>query len=220
MTKKERVRFNMFARVVQFLSDNSGDFAAGGVVRVQLAVLSAVIAAIETLTGKQTGGMNEARFSFKSKDTARENLREMLLDIVETARSMVYSYPGIELKFQLPGNLSDVNMLAAARAFLPEATAMKSAFVAYEMENTFTTDLQTLIDEFEASLNAPGTATDTHIAATAEIGAEIRKGMVAVRMMDAAVRNKYRANPGKLAAWASASHIEREPQTPPVAPVA
>ncbi len=34
-----------------------------------------------------------------------------------------------------------------------------------------------------------------------------------------AVKNKYRGNPGKFAAWESASHVEREPKTPGTPPV-
>jgi hypothetical protein len=79
----------------------------------------------------------------------------------------------------------------------------------YEMDARFLTDLQTAIDEFQAALDAPGAAVDSHVEATAEIGTEARKGMVAVRTMNGAVRNRYRADAGKLAAWLSASHVER-----------
>lgn len=41
--------------------------------------------------------------------------------------------------------------------------------------------------------------------------------MVARRILDGIVRNVYRNDTGKLAAWISASHIEKAPktQTPP-----
>jgi hypothetical protein len=41
--------------------------------------------------------------------------------------------------------------------------------------------------------------------------------MVAQRILDGIVKNKYGNNIGKLAAWLSASHIEKAPkkQTPP-----
>ena len=209
MTKRERVRFYMFIRVVGFINDNLDDFAPGGVVLTQHAVLQAVAAALETLSGEQISGFGDARFEFNNKDTARENLREMLSEIAATARSMVYEIAGIDLKFRMPRNNNDAGLLAKARAFLSEATPHKDDFIRYEMDNDFLSDLQALIEDFENALGAPGSAIDSHVAATAEIGAEIRKGMVAVRTMTGAVVNKYRNDAGKTAAWTSASQIEK-----------
>lgn len=45
--------------------------------------------------------------------------------------------------------------------------------------------------------------------ATAEIGESVQRGMVARRILDGVVRNVYKNDPGKLAAWTSASHIEK-----------
>jgi hypothetical protein len=78
--------------------------------------------------------------------------------------------------------------------------------------------LNEAIDAFEQSLNAPGAATDSQVAATADIGETIRRGMQAVRILEGVVRNKYRDNTGKTAAWLSASHIAKLPaKTPPTA---
>lgn len=219
MTKRERVRFYMFIRVVRFITDNIADFAAGSVVLVQLAVLQGVIAAIETLTGEQVGGLSDARFDFNSKDTARENLRALMEQISDTARSMVYEFPGIVLKFRLIRGDNDANLLALARAFLADATPLQADFERYGMDKNFPTELQTLIDDFETAMSAPGTAIDSHVAATAEIGTVIRQGMIAVRTMDAPVRNRYKNDVGKFAAWLSASHIEKlKPNQEPTPP--
>lgn len=55
-------------------------------------------------------------------------------------------------------------------------------------------------------------AIDEQVAATAQIGAAVRRGMIAVRILNGVVRNRYRSNVGKLAAWTSASHIEKAPK--------
>lgn len=36
--------------------------------------------------------------------------------------------------------------------------------------------------------------------------------MVAVRTVDGIVQNKYATDPGKLAAWLSAKHVEKAPK--------
>lgn len=40
----------------------------------------------------------------------------------------------------------------------------------------------------------------------------LRLGMVAVRILDGVVKNKYDSDVGKLAAWISASHVEKAPK--------
>ncbi|MBK9216198.1 MAG: hypothetical protein IPM59_11485 [Chloracidobacterium sp.] len=56
----------------------------------------------------------------------------------------------------------------------------------------------------------------SRVAATADTSAKIREGMIKVRILDGIVRNVYANDPGKLAAWISASHVEKAPkkQTP------
>ncbi|MEQ1605274.1 MAG: hypothetical protein ABL999_10445 [Pyrinomonadaceae bacterium] len=55
------------------------------------------------------------------------------------------------------------------------------------------------------------------LAATADEAAKVRQGMVIVRVLDGIVRNVYANDSGKLAAWISASHVEKAPtkQAPP-----
>jgi|GEM_PF-1481838 len=55
-------------------------------------------------------------------------------------------------------------------------------------------------------------ATAEHIAATADEAAKVREGMVIVRVLDGIVKNRYANDPGKLAAWISASHVEKAPK--------
>jgi hypothetical protein len=80
------------------------------------------------------------------------------------------------------------------------------------MDEDFLTELQDAIDDFEGSLGTPATAIDSHVEATEEIGEEIRKGMIAFRTLNGPIKNLYRNDVGKLAAWLSASHIEKAPK--------
>lgn len=51
-----------------------------------------------------------------------------------------------------------------------------------------------------------------HVAATAETASKLRQLNVAIRTVDGIVKNRYASNPGKLAAWASTSHVEAAPK--------
>ncbi len=75
---------------------------------------------------------------------------------------------------------------------------------------------QSAADAFEASFSNTASATAEHVEATADTAAKVRQGMVIVRVLDGIVKNRYANDPGKLAAWVSASHVEKAPkkQTP------
>lgn len=212
MDDRERRRKEMFVRVKVFMTDNSANFPAGSIGATKTTELSEVIDLLDELSGDQMSGFGEARFSFAGKNTARENLREDLSDIARTARSMNYQFPNIAEKFRMPRGNNDVQLLAAARAFLTEATPHKDDFIAYGMPADFLTDLQTDIEAFEAALGTTGSATDSHVEATAEIDEAIRRGMIVVRILNGVVKNVFRNDAGKLAAWTSASHIEKPPK--------
>lgn len=212
MRDQERHRYETCTRMRQFNLDNTADFPTGSVAETQFAVISAVIDKLDLLIPKQADSSAKSGFSFANKDSARENLRDGMYDIVRTARSMTYEFPNIAELFQMPSNLNDINMLAAAKSFAAEIPDYKQAFIRYGLPTGFDAELQSDIEEFEASLPPTGTATGERAAATAEIGAEIRKAMIARRILNGVVKNIYRNDVGKLAAWLSASHIERPPK--------
>lgn len=212
MNINERRRYDMFIRVAQFGADNTADFPAGSVGAAQFGEVTAVIDRLQELLGDQSEGFSDARFEFNNKDTARENLREEISDINRTARSMVYAIPGIDEIFRMPRNTSDANLLAVGRAFHENSAVYEAQFVEFGLPATFRQELQDAINDFESALGTPGTAIDEQVAATAQIGEAIRRGMIARRILEGVVKNKYRSNVGKLAAWLSASHIERAPK--------
>lgn len=222
MNHHERRRYDMFIRVAQFGADNTADFPGGSIGATQFAEVTAVIDRLQELLGEQSEGFSDARFEYQNKDTARENLREEISDINRTARSMVYAIPGIDEMFRMPRNATDANLLGTARAFQENSSEYAAQFVEFGLPMTFRQELQDAINDFENSLGTPGTAIDEQVAATAEISAVVKRGMQAVRILDGVVRNKYRNDVGKLAAWLSAKHIERAPkkQEQPVIPTA
>jgi hypothetical protein len=218
MDDNERRRVDMFIRVRQFGADNAADFPAGSIGATQFAVIDEVLSETEQSAADQAASFGDARQLFIGKDTARENLREDLSEIVRTARSMDYQFDGIAAKFKMPRSQSDQNLLATARAFHSESETYYTDFQNYGLDKLFRAELLTAIEAFEETLNPTGTAIDEQVAATAQIGAAIRRGMIARRILEGVVKNKYRSNVGKLAEWLSASHIERPPKKHEVLP--
>ena len=219
MNDRDRRRYEMLQRVHQFGLDNATDFPVASIGALQFAVVTARLGDADTKGAAQQAGFGQSKSSFESKATIRGNLLEDMSDISRTARSMEPAFDGISDMFQMPRNRTDQNVLAVARAFFTNSADHETDFVAYGLPSSFRDDLNTTADSFEASFGATGTATDAHVAATAEIAEAIRLGVSAVRILDGVVRNKYASNTGKLAAWTSASHVEKDPKkAKPVTP--
>jgi hypothetical protein len=210
VNNNERRYYERAVRVNQFGIDNAGDFT--GKATAQFTLINTLVGEAESEAAKQQSGFGEAAQQFEIKDTAREDLREAMSAISRTAKSMEYEFDGISDKFLFRRNLNDVDLLAKARAFIIEATPYTLDFKEYGLNGTFVTDLTTLADAFEASFASTATAQAEHVSATAETFSKLREINVAVRTVDGIVRNRYANDPGKLAAWLSASHVEKAPK--------
>ncbi len=197
----------MQVRVDTFGADNAADFT--GLATTLFVDLAALVNDAESKAAAQQSGLGEAAQQFEVKDTCRENLRDEMSAISRTSKSMEYAFDGISNKFFFRRNLADADLLAKARAWVNELAPYKTDFINYGMPGTFIADLTAAADAFEASFSSTASARAEHVAATADISAKIRQGMIIVRTLDGIVKNIYANNPGKLAAWVSASHVEK-----------
>lgn len=214
MNDSDRRRYEMLVRVKQFGIDNAADFT--GIATTKFAEVGSKVDQTETKSAAQQAGFAQSAQQFEVKDTAREDLRDEMAAIARTARSMEYSFDGISEEFRFQRNLSDETMLARARAFATAAVAREADFIAYGLPATFIADLTAAANAFEATFASAASATAGQVAATAESAAFIREAMIAKRVLEGIVRNRYANDPGKLAAWISASHVEKAPKSPPL----
>ena len=202
----------MFVRVNKFGVDNAADFPDPGVARNLFDKLISITNEAQEQSTDQQAGFGEAAQQFEIKNTYREDLRETMSQITRTARSMEYVFDGIWNKFKWNRSSNDENLLAKARAFVIEATPYEADFIEYGMPAAFVANLTALADDFEQSFTDTAGATAEHVAATAASAAKISGGMDVVRQLTGIVKNVYHNNPGKLAAWVSASHVEKPPK--------
>jgi hypothetical protein len=226
MKDTERRRLEMFIRVREFGAAHAAQFPPSSFAGEQLDILDNAITALETHTSAQSSGMGTVRESTSSKAAARDELMRDLEAISRTARPMGQTTPGLDDKFRIPHNQSDQVVLAVARATAVDALPLKAELIRRGMPADFLEDLQADIDEMEEAIQRKAQGEGSHVAATAAIDTQIERGMNAVRQLDPIMRNTFASDPGTLAAWTSASHVERPPRRstqqspPPPAPPA
>ncbi|MBK7393297.1 MAG: hypothetical protein IPI64_08340 [Chloracidobacterium sp.] len=207
------------ARSNQFLTDNLVDFNTG-IVKTKRQALEAAVNDTESKDAVYSGGFGESSMEFEQKETSRSVLRADVASIADMAEGMEPDFDGISDLFRFKRNLSDVALLALARAFHTASADFEADFIAYGLSATFRADLNTHADEFEAATNAASAAKGDRVGAGAALAAAVKLEMQLKRTMDPIVRTKYAGNIAKLTAWASAFHVEKAPKKkdPPTPP--
>lgn len=208
----ERRKLEKLEREEVFLKDNVADFPADSPGGKALAELSAVIAEIRTLAAEQVSGASSARQHVGVKDEEVDALMQLIRNINRAAKAFEGEIPGSDLKFRLPRNRSEQNILATARAFLTDAEPLKAKFIEYGLAADFLDKLQALIEAVDERSAAADSAGEQQSGATGGLAEAVRNGMNISRRLDAIVRIKYENNAAKLAAWTVASHLERTPK--------
>lgn len=212
MNDSQTKSFEMFRRAEGFGTEHAADFPASSLGGEKFAALSGVIDELEEHGTAQSAGGSAAKSSTGAKRAAREELRRQMAAVSETARAMESTRPGIAASFRMPNTNGDQALSNGARAFVEAATPLKNEFIRHELSATFLEDLNAALSAFENAQSSQNQNTERRVTATAAIEAVMERGRQIVRELDAIVNNKYRRNPATLAAWESASRVERVPR--------
>lgn len=209
MDTLETKRIEMFRRVRELGSEHTAQFPAGSYGRELFARLDTVIRGLEEHALRQSTGKSSVREGTSSKSAVRDELWRRLEAISRTARVIAFTVPGLEEKFRLPRGVGDQALIQLARTFAADAEPLKAEFIRRGMAATFIEDLGEEAGEFETVISRKAQGRSAHVAASAEIDELIEQGMRTVRELDAIFRNTFADDPSTLAAWGSASHVER-----------
>ena len=221
----ERRRLDALKRCVQFYQDNIADLGSG-ITKIKFQALEALVNLSDDKSADVESNLGEGAGATDQKATIRENLRDKCAAISETAKGMEPDFDGISAIFRFRRNLNDADLLAKAMAFAQSAVAYEADFITYLLPATFIADLNTEITAFETAINTQTSKTDGRVESHVELANAIGDGMKLTRTLKRLVRNKYAGDPGKIAAWESASHVEKAPEkkdepaepVPPVPP--
>lgn len=213
MNDKNRRRFERLAGSSTFAAAVAPDFANTSKGGQAVADLNARIVEVEALeTSRATSTHSQQQATIGKRD-GRASLRSQLRALSDTARTIALDHPEVKGSFKFTGaSVGDQKLLTAARAVAGEAVALKARFIEYDLPADFLDTLNASIKEFEQHVNNQTAGKGGRVAASAAIEDALRRGEEALERFDTAVRNKYRDNPAKLAAWESASHLERAPR--------
>jgi hypothetical protein len=209
----------MVLRVCGFGDETAAQFPSTTLGGELFAAVKLAAGEMDSHVAARISGSSSARQGTASKAAVRASLREALEAIRDTARSMSLTIPGLETKFRIPRNMTDQELLATARAFATDAAALKSDFLRFAMPSDFIEDLDALADDFASAMGAQREGLGRQVMASSAFDDALERSLAATRQLDAVVRNTFRGDPARLAAWESARHVERAPRrkSPPPA---
>lgn len=227
MSQKMRKHTERAQRVDLFLEEGAADFPANGKAGALAATLKEKLSNLNTLAVAKSAGTSKRQQGTAGRRAGREELRKLVEAVAATAKSAARERPDIKGLFDLTGkDRSDQTLIATARAFADAAAPLSGLFVEYGLPATLSGDLRTRADSVEQNITLQAEATGAGVNTTAS--AEETFDLLAdlVERLDPIVRNKYRDNPGKLAAWERARRLESAPHsrgngsnnTPPTPP--
>src|SRR6185503_10973314 len=118
----------------------------------------------------------------------------------------------VEDKCPYPPRSNDEQLLQMAGVYATNALPLKAELIAHELPADFLEDLAADKVEFQSAMAERMNAVGDHITARQELDDALARGVEIVRKLTSLMKARYANNPGKLAEWAAAAHIERAPR--------
>ena len=219
MNDRDTRRYDSFVRIRAFGEDHASDFVPDSVAQV-----------VDALDDAQAG-QNRGRNT--SKATLLDAIRLDLQNLTRTAAAIAQDEPGFADVFRPPNNINEAALLTIADKFLRQLAAqpgdsttvaaakagLVGKFVAHALDALFVTNLQNDRAAVAAASTQLEQDRESGVGNTAAISPLIQQGMKAATTLDAIMHNRYGSQPEIMAAWLTASHIERNPQRGQAAPV-
>ena len=206
-------------RMHNFGTENAAAISVNAIAVAAFTAIAAFVGQLDATGALRTSaGLTKLSLTGQRR-IGRTELYSFLLLMARVARDIERNNPAFINTFKIKRqNLNDVTLLETARAFNLDGANVKAEFIGYGLAADFLTTLETLTNEFDQSINAQDTANRDRIDANATIDDIIDQALNGRRTLLVIIPNIFAGNPGKLADWASASHIEKAPKKTPPTP--
>ena len=176
--------------------------------------LDGVIIRIEELAQQQAGGQASLKSAAARRADVRRRLQMGLLrHLVTTAAHADSEAPGIVEKFPTPNcNATHVAYRAGAGELLNQARLNQELLVRHGLSVTLLGELESTLEEFDASLRESDDGKQSRVAAGAEMKALSDEITRLVGILDGFNRYRFHTQQELIVAWESAKHIAAAPQ--------
>jgi len=224
MNDRDQRRYDRLTRIQTFGNDNAADFAVGSIAKTHFQDVDGHIAELDDARAGKPARV--------SKETIIEALWLDSRPIGRTAKIIGRTENGFAAPYLVPENNSEDAITAHVDNLLkllkdddrpvneggdtPEQKAAKAAlrarFIAYELPADFVEDLHADREALREANQHNQSENQGGVEDTARIGIILKAAGLDVEALDTIMLNKYARDGAKLAAWESASRLERAPK--------
>jgi hypothetical protein len=213
MSAKLRRHSERGLRVDLFMTASAEDFPDGSKAASAHTRLKEELAALDTLDVARAAGVGKRQQGTAGRRAARKRLRELVNAVSATAETIALDrqdFKGLFSLKELDG--SDDTLIATTRAFADRAAAFVGLFVEYNLKQTFVQDLRSDADTLDSFMTLQEEGVGERSGSNTSADEAVRRLTEQVERLDTFVRNKYRDDPAKIAAWERARRLEKAPQ--------
>jgi hypothetical protein len=201
-------------RVITYVDSQPGEFPEESKAASLCSQLKQEQAKLGELDVVRSSSMSKRRQATAARQTAHKLLLTLLGRVIDTAEVAAAERADVKGMFGRPQrNASDQTLVADARSIAEKAATLVGLFTENGLPATFVNDMRSYADSIEHAMQNQTEAVGESVRANNEIAEVIRRMNGLVERLDVIVRNKYRDDPAKLAAWESARRLERPPRS-------
>lgn len=218
MNDKPRRALESGQRCRQWLIDYAALVPAGSLFETKLNELTAKVGQIEETSGELEAMIGEGRSATDVKTSERQDLLDIREKVRDAARAAEDDHPGTRDRYRYTVTMSNELLLATGRSFAAGEPPDGALLTSYGAPSHWWVLVSDACDAFEASFAAHDSAKGGSVAKNAELNVMFDELTVLKRTVGHMVKNFAATNPGAIAAWRSAAHVESGPKKKPPTP--
>ena len=220
MNDKIRRYLEAGQRCRQWIIDFVALITPGSMFETKCTAFTALVNDIENLAGEVESFKGESLSATDVKGSERLDLLDIMSKARDAARAAEPDNPGTRDRYRYTTNMSAQTLLATGRSFAAGGATDGALLAAYGAPATWVADVTAACNAFEASFGQQDSAVGSRIAKNAEAGDKVAQMIALKATITHMVPNFAANNPGAIAAWTSAAHVEappkkKKPPTPP-----
>jgi hypothetical protein len=205
MTRRQRLKYEMFVRIRNFGAASRDVLPAESAAGKKFGQLADVVAIIEEQLVRQGQARAEAcRLKLGVWDAATESLKVVAAAGRRAAIAETAPHP-----FRLPRRRAATVVLATARMFREEAERRQDKLEELGLPPTFMADFAKAVDDLAAAVGRQQDSRAARHKARGTIEAALRHGMTLVADLDVAVPANLHEDSGRLSEWFGARRIDQ-----------
>ncbi len=218
MNDKNRKNLESGQRCRQWIVDFVALIPGGSMFATVTSGITAKVDTLENIAGDTEAFKGEGLSATDVKGSERLDLHDIMEKVRNAARAAEPLNPGTRDRYRYTTNMSHQALLAAGRSFAAGGVADKTLLADYGAPIKWWQACTTASDAFEAAFGQQDSAVGSRIAKNAESGGEMAQMIALKSTIGHMVPNFCAGNPGVIAAWQSAAHVEAQPKSKPKPP--